>query len=1107
MTEAHTDPTTDADASEAPEEATAEPAQATPPKAEAPGDHYREIRSSVLSVQRLILGRLRWEGAVHAGAVTAASLLLGALLFAVVPAQGWMRALFVLTWLGATGAVVWWRTIAPSRRFARVQDVGQWVEEALPEFRNDITASLQFGRDFDTIRDNGQMSVALIARLLSATRAQVKERSRDILAAAPRAQVQVAGLVIAGALAGFAVGGLVAPDALSRGLSGLAFGASAPKEATTDQVIERSAIVADLTLSYNFPAYSGLPPRRLLNTTGDIEVLRGTEVTFEATAIRPVRRAELLLKTDAAPSEEGESSEPQRFLLERRPGGRLVARFNALDSGTYTITATLEDGTEVEDGIQRSLVVLPDENPRMTVFQPDSEIDVAPGDVVTFVFEASDDFGLTELAIVTALNGADDDKQRALIKTLDGSAQAAVPGDSRPTTDEQGDSTRSIKVEHLLDLVPYNLRAKDQLVVWLEAIDNDTVSGPKVATSEPILLRVASPEDKHLQIIAEQEEIVEALILNLADFLEAPIDTALTNARGDRSRGLSPDWGPEELGERFKKAIPPHTASGEIVATMNALLERMEQDPLMLKRDLDLFKMTHDDLSERFDAEEALIKRLTPAARDVRLSAPQLQRLAAARKDTVRSTEQGILRLDDLIASQRMENALETAKDLQEAKERLRELLEKYKETRDDALKAEIMREMMRLRQRMMELMAKMKDQLKDLPKEHINMEALEKEGLMKQAGDINDSFSKIEEMLEKGDIEGALKALDEMGQNIDDMVAGMEEEFSGMQPEGLSELDKQASEIMDEINDLQAQEEKIAEETDELAKEIEESQREMLEEAINEFSEQQLKRLDEVEKRLDGIDAPRLHPQDQSDLDHARENAERLREALEQRDIAQALDEARNLEGQLQRSENNMKMRNSYTPKNDPRRPSYQNAKDGVQRARPRSSEITEALERMMEKAQDGGATPDQKARMNKLGQRQGEVRQRLGQLQKKISDMQGELPMLQEQLAPGMGEAGQFMEGAQQRLNQGQGRKAHGNEQMALDKLGDLKQSLKQTLKKEKMGQQGRDVSREPVAIPEEDRSAPREFREDLMEAMKENSLENYKPELQLYYESLVR
>ena len=56
--------------------------------------------------------------------------------------------------------------------------------------------------------------------------------------------------------------------------------------------------------------------------------------------------------------------------------------------------------------------------------------------------------------------------------------------------------------------------------------------------------------------------------------------------------------------------------------------------------------------------------------------------------------------------------------------------------------------------------------------------------------------------------------------------------------------------------------------------------------------------------------------------------------------------------------------------------------------------------------------------------------------------------------------------------------------------------------------MGQQGRNkrMSKEKVEIPGEGSRAPKEFREDIMDAMKEGGIEQYQDELEQYYESLV-
>jgi hypothetical protein len=77
--------------------------------------------------------------------------------------------------------------------------------------------------------------------------------------------------------------------------------------------------------------------------------------------------------------------------------------------------------------------------------------------------------------------------------------------------------------------------------------------------------------------------------------------------------------------------------------------------------------------------------------------------------------------------------------------------------------------------------------------------------------------------------------------------------------------------------------------------------------------------------------------------------------------------------------------------------------------------------------------------------------------------------------------------------------------NEAQALRSLRAMKRKLQQTLEKERMQGQQR-TQGERVEIPEEDRRAPKAFREDIMDAMKEPGLPNYEDENTLYYEALV-
>ncbi len=1072
--------------------------------------NFNQISVTVAELRAVALGHLRHEGAIVALAATASALLAGVALFAFAPPLLWLRLLVLAAWLTSVAGLTWWRAARPMRRYRDLGAVAHLIERGFPELRNDVSASLQFAAELDTLRQSEQVSVAMVERLLEQTEAALGRLRPRLTEALPQPRLGLPYGVAVVALAALLGVGLIAPDAFKRGLQGLAFGPRPP--ATSDEA-RRVALIGDINLTFRYPDYTGLGERTIQNSTGDIEVLRGAEIQFEAVALEPVNKAELVITLEDSPDEadpdakdakDAKEKGPQRVLLQRRTGERLVASFPALRSGTYTIEAELASGAMARDNITRTIRVIPDASPEVKVSSPEGEVDVSPQDVVTFVYKASDDFGLTEVAIVTAFEGADGERKRVVIKTTGGTADI-LPGDERPSGEEGAGPELSMSGEHLLDLAPFELRPRDRLVVTIEAVDNDTTAGPKVASSAPIVLRISSPEDKHLEIIDAQEKIFEALLDVLADYLEKAIGASWQDPRGDTRKGIPPDWTAATLTEKHDLALPPHKKKAEILTAMQSLSERMEQDPLMLKRDFELFERTRGELSEKHGAEASLFEVMAPAAAGQALSVPQLARLYALREETVHTTERAIISLEDLIASQRMENALETAKDLKEAVERLKELMKKYKETQDPALKAEIMREMQRLRQQMQELMAKMSSQIKDLPQEHVNMEALDREGMMNKASDASKSMEDIMKALEAGDIDKAMEMLSEMSQSVDDMLAQMEKEFDEMQPEGLSELDKRVSEIMDELNNLGAQEQELAKKTEELNQAMEAAQKERAEKMIDDFVQKELSKVQELRRRLEGVDAEKIDPMDRSAVERVKDQARRLEEALKQKDMAEALDQANELEQSMKGAETSLDFRARFMPDNGERK-AYRDAQQGVRRSRPQAEEIARDLRELMEQARP---RPDagQSQQMSEMAQQQQQIKERAGKLREQLSQ-DGQFPMLQEKLGPGLQEAEQFMEGAGERLKRQEGRPAHENEKLAMDKLQGLKESLKKTLKEEKMGGQGKKrVSNEKVEIPDKDRRAPKEFREDIMDAMKEGGIDQYEDELQQYYESLVR
>ena len=119
--------------------------------------------------------------------------------------------------------------------------------------------------------------------------------------------------------------------------------------------------------------------------------------------------------------------------------------------------------------------------------------------------------------------------------------------------------------------------------------------------------------------------------------------------------------------------------------------------------------------------------------------------------------ENDVLLLDDLIGRQRLEDLASLGKELTDAHQRLQDLLERYKKTKDPGLRRQLEREARDLRARIAELaqrIAEVKSR-NDVPEEWRNLPDTKQ---------LAEEARKLDDMLQKGDDADLEKALAQLG-------------------------------------------------------------------------------------------------------------------------------------------------------------------------------------------------------------------------------------------------------------------------------------------------------------------------------------------------------
>ena len=115
--------------------------------------------------------------------------------------------------------------------------------------------------------------------------------------------------------------------------------------------------VQRLELELHFPAYTGLPPRKV-EDGGDLAVLKGTEVRVKVTPTMAARGGQILLNDDG------------KLPLSLAGDGTLTGTFTAAKDGFYRFELDAPTGEHVTASPQYTIDVLTDQPPSVSIAKP-----------------------------------------------------------------------------------------------------------------------------------------------------------------------------------------------------------------------------------------------------------------------------------------------------------------------------------------------------------------------------------------------------------------------------------------------------------------------------------------------------------------------------------------------------------------------------------------------------------------------------------------------------------------------------------------------------------------------------------------------------------------
>ena len=751
-------------------------------------------------------------------------------------------------------------------------------------------------------------------------------------------------------------------------------------------------------------------------------------------------------------------------------GRQLSGAFTVAKSGDYFFRFLA--GTRIiARGAAAPIHALADEPPRVTVISPAAQLEVPSSQVVGLQYQASDDYGLSLIELVYRLPGAQTEIKLVLRK----------PSEAPHRLDGHAD----------FDLGTLRLFPGDELTYAISATDNDAILGPKSTRSAPHTIHIYSQAEHHQNALARVRTLWERLIGLLGDRLEEQVrrGSDLGNAT-ERAKQLSRDLELEaraELKERLGITTLP-------TALIN--IARDEQRRLAATVDASEDGVAH--AGETF--QRALAEEVSGLERDV-------------------------LYLEALLDETSGAELLGLANELADRKKDLATLLERYRRAPTTALQTQIEALLSRLKERTAQLGAQVQHLAKEGVDQHFNREALE---ALRKGKDLDASVAETRQLVESGDLAGALKSLEQLGSRLDNL----RKEIANSQNDGpnrYAALGKELVRFKTQLEQLKADQEELAKSTAGIREEARRTR-----EQRTPMTDAQIAKLQtearEAQHAL-GLVPPAALPQSfasEEGLPEAREPLAGLAAALESRDFAQALrstNEALRAVGDLTRLTTQGALYDAF----DPATPSGHAA--AVTAARSHLAEASSPLRRIRETLQGlfpgetGQLTERQRAKLDAIAKRQDRASAASSQLGRQLQQIAQDAPVFDRGAQDTLQRAGERMRSAGGKLDQKDPTGALEDQRGAIADLDRLARAMKGqggspgaggvpnpfALERDANdgdGSNGGDSPPEAVVVPDADQyQVPAQFRRDILDAMKQAPPVPYQDQVKRYYQEIVK
>ena len=262
------------------------------------------------------------------------------------------------------------------------------------------------------------------------------------------------------------------------------------------------------------PEYTGLPSEVLAPGLTQLRALEGTKLELEALANKPLAHAELRMGEGPAAGELAFDADRTRFKTALTIKNNFTFWFDLKDT----------EGFRNREPVRYEVRGFADEAPRVVIDEPKTDRDVPPEATVPIRVIVDDDFGLQSGSMIYQLATGDSEPRNPV----------AIPLWTSPEPGHGPGLASFVKhqeMTHVWQLAALKLPVGTVITVHAEAIDFDSIKGPKLGKSREVRLRIVSKEDAARQFDDGRRELREELarVLTMQKQAITPVDNAIRN--------------------------------------------------------------------------------------------------------------------------------------------------------------------------------------------------------------------------------------------------------------------------------------------------------------------------------------------------------------------------------------------------------------------------------------------------------------------------------------------------------------------------------------------------------------------------------------------------